>query len=73
MALDGVGGTVCNAQQYNQSLELRLNGNRGHSISSSRLKRGKCIGLAVSIWSISLRLELIQFTVNSRSIVHYFH
>jgi len=42
MALDGVGGTVCNAQQYIQSLELRLDGNRGHSISSSCSTRGKC-------------------------------
>jgi hypothetical protein len=63
-ALDGVKGTVCNEQQYNQSLELNV------APSISCLTHGESIGLAVGIWSTSLRLELIQFTVNGRSVVH---
>jgi hypothetical protein len=69
-ALGGVNGTVCNATQYNQYQEFRNNGG-GPAVSC--LTRGEGIGLAVSILSVSLRLELIQFTVNSRSVVHQFH
>ena len=44
-ALDGVNGTVCNAQQYQQSLQSY--DSRSRSISC--LTRGESIGLAVSI------------------------
>ena len=41
-ALDGVHGTVCNAEQYNQSLLLNV------TPSISCLTQGQSIGLAVS-------------------------
>ncbi len=44
-ALDGVNGTVCNAQQYQQSLQSY----DSRSPSISCLTHGDGIGLAVSI------------------------
>jgi hypothetical protein len=49
-ALDGVNGTVCNAQQYQQSLQSY----DSSSPSISCLTRGESIGLAVSIYIICL-------------------
>jgi hypothetical protein len=67
-ALDDVNGTICYMLRYDQSLEF-FNGSLGPSISC--LTHGQCIGLAVSSFRlISLRLELIQYVANSRSVVH---
>lgn len=46
-ALGGVNGTVCNAQQYDESQALRLHNYSGPSISC--LTHGESIGLAVSV------------------------
>jgi hypothetical protein len=52
-ALDGVNGTVCNEQQYIQSVQSQ----NSRSPSISCLTRGESIGLVVSIYSlICLRL-----------------
>ena len=51
-ALDGVYGTVCNAQQYQQSVQSY----NSLSPSLSCLQPGDRIGLVVSIWFICLRL-----------------
>jgi hypothetical protein len=68
-ALDDVNGTICSMLRYDQPLEITFDGNVGPSISC--LTHGQCIGLAVSSsWPINLRLELIQYTANSRSVVH---
>ncbi|KAN0105265.1 hypothetical protein V8E52_011204 [Russula decolorans] len=45
-ALDGVNGTVCNAQQYDQSQEFRNHNYSGPSISC--LTHGESIGLAIA-------------------------
>ena len=50
--LNGVNGTVCNAQQYQQFQQPCDN----NSLSITYLTRGESIGLAVSIWLISLHL-----------------
>ena len=57
-ALDGVNGTVCNAQQYQQSLQSY----DSRSPSISCLTHGESIGLVVSIQLICFRLDskLIQ-------------
>jgi hypothetical protein len=64
-ALDGVNGTVCNAQQYQQFLQP--NDNRSPSITC--LTHGESIGLAVSIRFICLCPKLIPCTADSRSVV----
>jgi len=51
-ALDGVNGTVCNAQQYNQSLQSH----DSRSPWISCLTHGDIIGLVVSIQLICLRV-----------------
>ena len=64
-ALGGVNGTVCNAQQYNQSQEFRNNATYGGPPISC-LTRGESIGLAVSIFipsvfvSDSSKLQLVS-------------
>jgi hypothetical protein len=59
-AFDGVHGTVCDAEQYQQSLQSA--DSRNPSISC--LPPGEGIGLVVSIQLICLSdFELIQFTV----------
>ena len=64
-----VNGTICYMLRYDQSLEFTSSGNLGPTISC--LTHGQCIGLAVSLFRlISLRLELIQYVANSRSVVH---
>ncbi len=52
-ALDGVNGTVCNAQQYQQSLQSY----NSRSPTISCLTHGDSIGLAVSIEHICFRLD----------------
>jgi hypothetical protein len=64
--LDGVKGTLCNEQQYQQSLPGPNNPNP----SISCLSPGKCIGLAVSILLIHLEPKLNLPTVNGRGILH---
>jgi hypothetical protein len=64
--LEGVNGTLCNAQQYQQSLPGPNNPNP----SISCLSPGKCIGLAVSILLIYLEPKLNPPTVNRRGILH---
>jgi hypothetical protein len=51
-ALGGVNGTVCNAQQYQESLQS----SDSRSPSISCLTQGESIGLVVSIHLIDLRL-----------------
>src|SRR6266403_1994453 len=66
-ALDGVKGTVCNAQQYQQSLQSY----DSPSPSISCLTHGEVIGLVVSI-SVSVSgstLNSSNCIVGSRSIV----
>jgi hypothetical protein len=58
-ALDGVNGTVCNAQQYIQSLQSY--DSRNPSISC--LTHGDIIGFVVSVELSVSDSELIQCTV----------
>jgi len=51
-ALDGVNGAVCNAQQYQQSLQSY----DSRSPWITCLTHGDGIGLVVSIWLICLQL-----------------
>jgi hypothetical protein len=68
-ALDGVNGTVCNAQQYQQSLQSY----DGRSPSISCLKPDERIGLVVNISLSVSDSELIQFTVGGSSVVPKLH
>ena len=55
--LDGVNGTVCDAQQNQRSFSMDAN--------SSILTNGQSIGLAVSVLSSTPGLQ--RFTLNARS------
>jgi hypothetical protein len=59
--LGGVNGTVCNVQQYQQSLQP----SNSRSPSISCLTRGESIGLAVSIWLIGLLLVKVRLKDSS--------
>jgi hypothetical protein len=69
MTTIGFKGTVCDLRQYNQSVPSRDNPNP----SISCLTHGQSIGLAVSIWFICPRLELIPCAADSRSIAPQLH
>ena len=63
-----VNGTVCNAQQFNQSLSSRDNPNP----TISCLTHGQSIGLAVGNHPLYFLLKLISRTADSRSVVPKF-
>ena len=69
-ALDSVwvNGTVCNAQQFNQSISSRDNPNP----TISCLTHGQSIGLAVGNHPLYFLLKLISRTADSRSVVPKF-
>ena len=68
-ALDGVNGTVCNAQQYQLSISSDDNPNP----SISCLTHGQAIGLAVGILPLFCPFfELTLRTADSRSVVPEF-
>ena len=60
-AFDGVHGTVCNEQQYNQFNQSSANGSNP---TISCLTLGETIGLAVSTLVICLRPKLILYTAD---------
>ena len=59
--VDGVNGTVCNAEQYQQSLSSYDNPNP----SISCLTRGASIGLAVSTMSTCLCQVVLEFILRA--------
>jgi len=67
-ALDGVNGTVCNAEQYQQFLSSYDNSNS----SISCLTRGESIGLTVSVCPYQVVLEFILCAAECRGIVPQF-
>ena len=64
-ASDGVNGTVCNAQQYNQFIQSIDNGS---SPTISCLTHGETIGLTVSTLLVHLCPKLILHTADSRGL-----
>ena len=67
-ALDGVNGTLCNAEQYQQSLSSYDNPNP----STSCLTHGQSIGLAVSICLCQVVPEFILRAAECRGFVPQF-
>jgi hypothetical protein len=64
VASDGVNGTVCNAQQYNQFIQSSANGSNP---TISCLTHGETIGLAVSTFLVRFVLDssFIQLTAEA--------
>ena len=65
-ASNGVNGTVCNAQQYNQFIQSSANGS---DPTISCLTHGDTIGIAVSTLLVRLCPKLILYTADSRGLV----
>ena len=65
-ASDGVNGTVCNAQQYNQFIQSSADGS---DPTISCLTHGETIGLAVSTLPVRFCPKLIFYTADSRGFV----
>ena len=61
-ASDGVNGTVCNAQQYEQFIQSSAGGSNPNITC---LTHGEGIGLAVRILLVCLCPKLIRYTADS--------